>query len=222
MRLGEGDQTLVIGIAVGIGRIIEGIPLEGLDGVGALIAVVIVAAAAVGLGAKDLNSYKSPDSINSIKWDTLNDATYADSYAYYKGLIAFRKAHPILRLTTPEEVTASISSLPDLASNVNAFLLKGGDIDDDLVVIFNPRKETTTVNLPEGKWNVYVEGNTAGTNVLRSVEGSVTVDAISAMVLVQEKEVPATVNLWLIIGLAAAAVVVVGAVVTVILVKRKK
>jgi pullulanase len=175
-----------------------------------------------GSGGYDHNSYKSPDSINSIKWDTLNDATYADSYAYYKGLIAFRKAHPILRLTTPEEVTASISSLPDLASNVNAFLLKGGDIDDDLVVIFNPRKETTTVNLPEGKWNVYVEGNTAGTNVLRSVEGSVTVDAISAMVLVQEKEVPATVNLWLIIGLAAAAVVVVGAVVTVILVKRKK
>ena len=48
------------------------------------------------------NSYKSPDSVNSIKWDTLSDAAYADAADYYAGLIAFRKAHPALRMTTAE------------------------------------------------------------------------------------------------------------------------
>ena len=138
-----------------------------------------------GNGGYDHNSYKSPDSINSIKWDTLNTQAYADSYHYYQGLIAFRKAHPILRLTTPEAVNAAVVPLNDLSSNVNAFHVKGGEMDDDLVVIFNPRKETTNVTLPEGKWDVYVDGTTAGTTVLRTVEGTITVDAISSMVLVQ-------------------------------------
>ena len=146
-----------------------------------------------GNGGYDHNSYKSPDSINSIKWDKLNNEAYTNSYDYYQGLIAFRKAHPALRLTSAEEVNAAVVPMTDLASNVNAFHIKGGEIDDDLFVIFNPRKETTSVTLPEGKWDVYVDGTTAGTTVLRTVEGTITVDAISSLVLVQPKvDAPAT------------------------------
>ena len=50
------------------------------------------------------NSYNSPDSVNSIKWDTLEDETYQNVYNYYKGLIAFRKAHAALRLTNANDV----------------------------------------------------------------------------------------------------------------------
>ena len=172
-----------------------------------------------GKGGYDHNSYKSPDSINSIKWDNLNDQAYSDSYAYYQGLIAFRKAHPALRLTTAEAVNNSITVMDNLDSNVNAFHIKGGEIDDDLFVIFNPRKETTTVTLPEGKWDVYIDGTKAGTTVLRTVEGSVTVDAISALVLVQAKP---TMNLWLIVGIGAAVLVLVLAVCVITIASKKR
>ena len=173
-----------------------------------------------GKGGYDHNSYKSPDSINSIKWDNLNTQAYSDSYAYYQGLIAFRKAHPILRLTNAEAVNAAVTVMEGLDSTVNAFHIKGGEIDDDLFVIFNPRKETTTVTLPEGKWDVYIDGVHAGTTVLRTVEGSVTVDAISAMVLVTAKP---TVNIWLFVAIGAGALVLAGAVITtVIIIKKRK
>ena len=177
-----------------------------------------------GNGGYDHNSYKSPDSVNSIKWDNLNDPAYTDTYAYYQGLIAFRKEHPVLRLTTAEAVTAAVTPMRDLDSNVNAFHIKGEQSnDDDLFVIFNPRKESTTVTLPEGKWDVHIDGENAGTEVLRSVEGSVEVASLTAMVLVQERAVEAApVNIWLIVGIAAAVVVIAGAAVALILIKRKK
>ena len=147
--------------------------------------------------------------------------TYADSYDYYQGLIAFRKAHPILRLTSADAVNGVVTSMEDLDSNVNAFHIKGGKTDDDLFIIFNPRKETTTVTLPEGKWDVYIDGVKAGTTVLRTVEGSVTVEAISAMVLVAAK--PATGNIWLFVAIGAGVLLLTGtAVVTVIVIKKRK
>ena len=60
------------------------------------------------------NSYNSPDSVNSIKWDTLEDETYQNVYHYYKGLIAFRKAHAALRLTNADDVNANITSVDGL------------------------------------------------------------------------------------------------------------
>ena len=199
-------------------------------------------------GTFDHNSYASPDSVNSLKWDNLNDETYQDVYNYYKGLIAFRKAHPALRMTSAEEVAANITSVKDLDFNVAAFHINGGvngETSEGLFVIFNPNTEATTVTLPEGKWVVYINGENAGTTALDIAEGEVTVDAISAMVLVQEEPVvndeepsesaeatepvtdatpaePKGIGTWGIVGIAAAAVAVVAAVVAVVLSKKRK
>ena len=180
-----------------------------------------------GQGGYDHNSYKSSDEINNLKWDDLNNEAYQDVYNYYKGLIAFRKAHPALRMTSAEDVTANIVCLENMASNVNAFHIKGGvngETSNGLVVIFNPRKEATTVNLPVGDWNIYVNGEEAGTTVLGSASGSVTVDAISAMVLVQDTapEEPETFHFGFLIPVIAAAVIAVVAIVLVVAKKRKK
>ena len=176
-----------------------------------------------GDGTYDHNSYKSSDAINSLKWDNLNDPLYADTYEYYKGLIAFRKAHPALRLTSAEAVEQNVTMMRELESNVNGFHIRGGEIDDDMVVIFNPTKNATTVTLPEGKWDVCIDGENSGTAVLRSVEGSVSVDASSAMVLVMQnaEAAPAPMNIWLIVGIAAAVVAVAAVAVVVIIKKRK-
>ena len=172
-----------------------------------------------GKGGYDHNSYKSSDAVNSIKWDNLNTQAYSYSYTYYQGLIAFRKAHPILRLTTAEAVNAAVTVMEDLDSNVNAFHINGGEIDDDLFIIFNPRKESTTVTLPDGKWDVYVDSVNAGTTMLRTVEGSVTVDAISAMILVAAK--PPTTQFWLFVAIGAGVLVLAGAAVTTVIIIKK-
>jgi pullulanase len=179
-----------------------------------------------GDGTFDHNSYKSSDAINSLKWNNLNDPLYADTYEYYKGLIAFRKAHPALRMTSAEAVDTNVKPLRDLESNVNAYHINGGLIDDHLVVIFNPRKQATTVPLPEGKWDVCIDGENSGTTVLRSVEGSVSVDASSAMVLVQAnaalqtEQTPDGFNPLFLIPIFAA-VIIAGGAVFLVLKKRK-
>lgn len=134
------------------------------------------------------NSYNAPDSVNSMKWNTLENETYRKVYEYYKGLIAFRKAHAALRLTNARDVNANITSIDGLDENVLAFHINGGingEKSDGIFVIFNPNPARTTVALPEGTWNVCINADTAGTKALSTVSGSVSVEPISALVLVK-------------------------------------
>ena len=169
-------------------------------------------------GSFNHNSYNASDEVNSIKWDTLEDATYMDVVDYYKGLISFRKEHAALRMTTAEDVAAHITTMKDLPDEVNGFVITGGmegEKADAICVIFNPNAEEAKVALPEGNWNIYINGEDAGTEKLGSASGEVTVGAISAMVLVQE---PTGFNPAIII----VAVLAIGAVVAVVALKKKK
>ena len=143
-------------------------------------------------GGFDHNSYKSPDSINSIKWDTLSDPMYQDVVDYYTGLIAFRREHSALRMTTAQEVSEKITQLPDLDFNVLGFHIAkdANGEQNELVIIFNPNAEATTVALPEGSWDIHINGEDAGTRALATAEGTVEVAPISAMVLVLPGEEP--------------------------------
>ena len=143
-----------------------------------------------GDGGFDHNSYASSDEVNNIKWDNLNDETYQDVFEYYKGLIAFRKAHPALRMTSAEDVKSNITVIKGLENEVTAFQINGGVNGEEsagLFVIFNPAVDAQTVTLPEGSWDIYINGEDAGTEIIATAEGSVTVEPISAMVLVQEE-----------------------------------
>lgn len=148
-------------------------------------------------GGFDENSYASPDTVNSIKWDNLNEEEYQNTYNYYKGLIAFRKAHPALRMTTAADVEENVAAVEGLDANVVAFDIKGGangDSAEGMYIIFNANKEEKQVTLPAGyAWNVYVNGEKAGTEVIESItNGTASVAPISAMVLVRGEEVDAT------------------------------
>ena len=139
-------------------------------------------------GSFDENSYASSDEVNSLKWGTLEEEEYWNVYEYYKGLIAFRKAHGALRLTNAEDVQANVSAVKDLPGNVLAFRINGGvngETSDGLFIIFNPNTESQEVPLPEGVWDVYVNGEKAGTEVLDTISATATVAPISALVLVK-------------------------------------
>lgn len=134
------------------------------------------------------NSYMSSDAVNSIKWETVS--TNKEVYNYYKGLIAFRKAHSALRMTKTADIQANLTFMDGLDANVVGYTIHNspnGETAEAICVIFNANKTSSTVALPEGNWNVYVKGNQAGNTVLESVDrGSVVIDPISALVLVKE------------------------------------
>lgn len=145
-------------------------------------------------GTYDENSYKSPDSVNSIKWSTLEETEYQDVYEYYKGLIAFRKAHAALRLTNAEDVKQNVTPVDGLPANVVALSINGGvngEASDGIFVIFNPNNQVEEIPLPEGVWDVFVNGEKAGTEVLATItDGKASVEPISAMVLVRSTAAP--------------------------------
>ena len=132
------------------------------------------------------NSFKSPDRINSIKWNLLDEKIYQDTYSYYKGLIAFRKAHPALRLTSAYDVLSHVVPIYCRHPQVIAFLINGdvaGEPCKEMLVIFSAAETAQTVNLPNGKWNVYINDEYAGVTPLDTVENQLTIPPICAMVL---------------------------------------
>ncbi len=137
----------------------------------------------------DENSYASPDYVNSLKWETLEEEEYKQVFAYYKGLIAFRKAHGALRLTNAQDVEQNVFPVEGLPANVVAFQVNGGvngETSEGLFLIFNPNNRTEEITLPDGVWDVYVNGEKAGTEVLATItNGKASVDPISALVLVK-------------------------------------
>ena len=137
------------------------------------------------------NSYNLDDSTNSMKWDSLDDEKVSDVYEYYKGLIAFRKAHPALRMTTTEEVQENITFVDTSDDNsLIAYTIDNspnGEEAESIMVIYNGNKEAASMDLPEGDWNVYINGQQAGTEIIETVNTNVNVAATSAMVLVKEK-----------------------------------
>ena len=132
------------------------------------------------------NSYKSPDKVNSIKWNLLKEPAYQDTYAYYKGLIAFRKAHPVLRLTSAYEVLSHVVPVHCMHPQVGAFHINGdvpGEAFNEMFLIFSAARDQQTIELPHGQWQVYINDVSAGISPIETVEGTLTSPPICAMVL---------------------------------------
>ena len=204
-----------------------------------------------GDGTFNENSYNAEDAVNSIKWDDLNKAEYMDVYEYYKGLIAFRKAHPALRLTTAAEVDGAVQAVTGLPNGVAAYNIAGGvngETAEGIFCAFNAGKSAATVNLPEGTWNICVNADDAGIESLGTATGSIEVGPISSVILVKdssmapagdeteptegngdeatppagnEDENEGGLNAGLIIPLITVAVVAVAVIVVVVLKKKK-
>ena len=134
----------------------------------------------------DENSYKSPDSVNSLKWDEA--AKNKDMVSYFKGLIAIRKANPAFRMSKATDVMKGLkfSSTPEdlIAYSLDASKQTNGA--KRIFVIHNASKVAKVVKLPvTGAWKVLAEGMVAKATGIRTTKsiGSITVPAQSTMVL---------------------------------------
>ena len=141
-----------------------------------------------GKGGVIENSYNSPDSVNSIKWNLLEKKAYRDTHQYYKGLIAFRKAHPALRFTTAREILDHVEEVPSKNPSMCVFRVIGnipGESAEELFLVFNASESAQTVVLPSGSWQVCIDDTNAGVSPISSVKGEISVAPISAIVLVK-------------------------------------
>lgn len=136
-------------------------------------------------GGFDENSYRSPDSVNSIKWSDLDQPLFKDQFAYYKGLIRFRKAHDFLRLTDRGAVTETIKAIP--CADPHTLIFCAQEDCEKAVIIFNNGTRESSYTLPEGRWELYIDGSRSGTAPLSTAEGTVSIPPCSAMVFLQAK-----------------------------------
>ena len=143
-----------------------------------------------GKGGFEHNSFKSSDAVNSFKWDDLNKDEYQTSVEYYRGLLELRKAHPMLRMNSASQVNSVIHPIQKRNPHMLVFQLMGTmpeETSEEMYVVFNAGDISQKLNLPAGKWHVYVKGSKAGTKVLETVEKTVTVPPVSALVVAKDK-----------------------------------
>lgn len=134
------------------------------------------------------NSFKSSDRVNSIKWNLLDSKLYRDTLAYYQGLIAFRKAHPVLRLTSAYEILSHVVPIRCQDPHMTAFHICGdvaGESAKEMILVFNADDAPKTYSLPEGTWQIFINGEKAGTEVLDTVQNELQLPAICPMVLIK-------------------------------------
>ena len=107
------------------------------------------------------NSYCSSAEINQLDWKRAWEN--ADLVDYYRGLIALRKKLPGLQ-DKSEKAKDRILQAFEVAPNCAGVLLdnKGEDSKwEKLLLCFNCSKEPAALSLPQGRWQVLVDGENA-------------------------------------------------------------
>ena len=129
------------------------------------------------------NSYKSPDSTNAINWELLSEN--ADMVDYYKTLIAIKKTWPEFQLSTKAQIDQCVFVKDDnFSDGVMSYVAKDPNSNSYAVVVMNSTESAMTVSVPNGKYDIYINGAAASATKLSSFEGSsVTVGARSAVVM---------------------------------------
>lgn len=134
------------------------------------------------------NSYNAGDEINSLKWELVTQNR--ETVDYYKGLIAFRKAHGGLRLESGEEVEERLTFLEEIPDPALGYLVRERVSwwrEDVICILHNPAPEELEAELPAGIWKVYVDAERAGTEALDTLWGAegVRVEGISTLILIR-------------------------------------
>lgn len=122
-------------------------------------------------GGFDENSYKSPDAVNSIKWNKI--AENKDIVDYYRGLIAIRRKFPQLRLRSADEIRERVK-FEDIGGGALAMCIDG------LVAVFNPTNKSVTFKKP-GNYDVYADERNASDKPLRRHSGNLVAEPHSVI-----------------------------------------
>lgn len=138
-----------------------------------------------GKGGFDENSYRSPDEVNAFRWENLSKPEYQKTIEYYRGLIEFRKTHTSLRHKYRKDVLNCVETIPFRNSQVVIYRISGDE--KEIFLIFNASKDTVSIDLPSGNWDLNIHDDIAGTKALSTENETLSVTPISASVLTRTK-----------------------------------
>ncbi|MFC2318309.1 MAG: type I pullulanase [Segatella oulorum] len=116
------------------------------------------------------NSYQSPIEINALPWQNLQ--RYPQVFTYYQRLIALRRHHPAFRLGNANLIRQHLSFL-STQPNLVGFMLTGhagGDVWNNIIVVFNANNEAREVTVPKGRYTIVASNGTINETGWGSVE----------------------------------------------------
>lgn len=185
------------------------------------------------------NSYKSPDSVNAINWELLD--TNSDMVEFYKALISIKKNWPQFQIKTKEDIDACVTIKDsNKGDGIAVYVVKDPNGNESAVVILNNNSSAQRVAIPQGDYDVYVDGSRASAEKLSSFSGNeftvgarsaavlrstLTADAVSGFKYAVEEVPEEKSNLGLALGLGIgipAAILIAGGVVFGVLYGKKK
>jgi len=142
------------------------------------------------------NSYDAPISVNELKWTRLKE--FQKLYDYIKGLIQLRKSHPAFTMDSAQMIKEKITFFPTMYRQVNQYLrfpvpFVGYEIKDvpgdswkEIIVLYNGDTSEISFTLPDGTWNLVVDGQHAGVSTISKLSGKIDLQSTSLYVLYSE------------------------------------
>lgn len=133
------------------------------------------------------NSYNASDHVNRIDWR--RKRRWASIFEYTKGVVHMRRAHPVFRLPTREEVEARLAFRDDLCPGgpTIAFTLDGrgleGEAWEEALVLINGDGHDGEFTLPPGNWRVYTYALSSEESTMGVFSGAASVPARTLVVL---------------------------------------
>lgn len=105
----------------------------------------------------DSNSYASGAEINRIDWRRIYE--YQDLLSYYQGLIAFRKKMPGLYDKSKYASERIFGEEMPTEGLVCFYVQNSPSLWDTLAIWYNSTRKEQSLPLPEGIWEILVDGN---------------------------------------------------------------
>ncbi|UTM59605.1 alpha-amylase family glycosyl hydrolase [Photobacterium sp. CCB-ST2H9] len=130
------------------------------------------------------NTYNAPDSFNSIKWHRRADN--AATYDYLKDLIALRRNHAGLRMTSNQDIANYLTvTRPDAFGGqlVTGYITYPQDTHN-LFVVYNSGNHQT-ISLPAGNWTLAADAS--GAQNQPGLSGNVIVEGTAVTVFTQAR-----------------------------------
>ncbi len=104
----------------------------------------------------DHNSYEAPDSVNQVDWALKKQNRELNDYV--RKLIALRKAHPLFRLRTAEEISKRVQFHHAPTGDTILATIDGRDLPGEtwkrVCLLINGGEDVREFTLPEGRWQV--------------------------------------------------------------------
>ncbi len=131
------------------------------------------------------NSYNLPDEINQIDWNW--KVKNKEVVAYYKNLIALRKAHPAFRMHSASDVQKHLE-FKTIENGLISYTINNhanGDPWENIHVIYNAKQTPIDYTL-EGEWLLAVQGDTFDLTGSKAIKGTVKIPSTSMLVAFQK------------------------------------